>query len=107
MQFADDLNSDCERPSVAILAQVAILLKVTVKQSQTCRSPARFGHTLVLHLDRSSVSLMDSVRLSQQTTQQTSFLPLPNQSQCTPADVPVPDITVDSRPSPISLFWQC
>ena len=24
------------------LAQVAILLKVTVKQSQTCRSPARF-----------------------------------------------------------------
>ena len=28
--------------SVAILAQVAILLKVKLKQSQTCRSPARF-----------------------------------------------------------------
>ena len=43
---------------------------------------------------------MDSVRLSQQTTQQTSFLP--NQSQYTPADVPVPDFTTDAHSSPIS-----
>ena len=75
--------------SVAILAQVAILLTITL-----------FGHILVLSLERPSVSLMDSVRLSQQTSQQTSFLP--NQSQCTPTDVPVPDITINSQPSPIS-----
>ena len=43
-------------------------------------------------------------RLSQQTTQQTSFLN--DKTQYTPADVPVPDITPDARTSNIS-YHRC
>ena len=97
-----DVEKTIELPSVAVLAQVAILLKVTLSQYQTWSSPACIFVTS--SCSPSLFSLMPAQRLSQQTTQQASFLG--SQSLDNPVDVVVPkdafDATIDTQPSPIS-----
>ena len=81
------------RSSAAILAQVAIWLNWLF----VC---FHFDHRIRLFLLPYLWFLSWTQRFSQQTTQQTSFLP--NRSQYTPADVLVPDFTTDAQPSPVS-----
>ena len=82
------------RSSVATLAHVVILAQVVV------RVLCHFDHSLRIVLASFFPCFSHAQRLSQQTTQQASLLP--DQSQCTPADVPVSDITIDAQSSPIS-----
>ena len=81
------------------LAQVAILLKVTVKQSQTRRSPARFLVAVVSCFYRSVVSLMDSVRLSQQTLSRRFSFPISHSTHLQMPRFRISRLTHIHRPS--------
>ena len=78
-------------PSVAIVAQAIRLTWLFVF----------FTSTTAFACSRPLFRTYSHARTASLAADHAAGIVLPDQSQCTPADVPVPDITIESHPSPI------